>query len=345
MDFKQEAERILESTKEKNEVDVNLLKEAQELSQSSSNTPKGYIPIELSTKGKFSLPPVINIRNFDTSEVIELSSQVEENRLATLIKIFNNAVYEDIDMSQATEQELTEIALNIYANWYGVVISNFSFPLLEKDIEWLDTNEPKTLEKIQNREYYPSVDILISDIEIKDIDEKFKEPITITNSKTQEVFQFKLPRVGDGILTQEYVRKKYADEDNIFYRIQNKLQEEKQLKTNKSSITMEERRRFEDYQQRRTIEHIRVIQKLCLLSYNGEVLNNIEDKMKISIPQNIWDAYKKIVEKYSFGVQNEVKVKSPLNGKEEIRRFQFRPQDFIFSMEYKEDSELDISFG
>lgn len=354
MDFKNEASRLLEKDKEentKNKEDASQVKkdvsmnEAQEIKELKDNTPIGYIPIELSTEGKLSLPKVVHLRNFDTTEIVDLVSQIDENKLSSLVRMFGECCYEDVDFSQATDKELLEIALTIYKNFYSNVITDFSFPLDENDLEFLYEHNPELLEKIKKGKNRPTVDIPISSIDINRLPKDFKEPITIKDKGTNESYSFKIPRIADGLIVQEYIRVKYEDEDERMYKIEQKLLEERQLKID-AKLSGKERKAFKEYEKSRAVDHVKAIQKLCLVKLNGVELTDLDSKLDTHIPQGVWTAYTQFLENLKMGVQDDVKVLSPITNKEETRRFEFRSYDIMEAISvFRDDTKFDIQYG
>jgi len=319
----------------------------EEIAQ-ESGIPTEYIAVTLSSKGKFNAPKVIHIRNYVSSDLLDLSALDDEHTIEATLKALKSVIYEDIDVSQLTEIETREIFLTLYSNWWGSVLPEHRFPINEADITYMKENSPELLDRIIQNKIALTVDIPVENLNIKPIDDVFKEPITITNRSTGAEVGFRTSRIGDGILAKKYINSLYAEEDRKYRNLKIKMQREQSFGVEDKSITEEQRENYNDYHQRRSLDLVKALQACLIVSYNGKTDLTFEEKMiicKETLDSTLWFSFNKTLNDYTYGLSSEVEVISPVTHKPEIRRFQFRSLDFIPSSESTKSSEYDIRFG
>lgn len=306
----------------------------------TDNIPYGYIELNLSSKGKLSAPRTIHLRNYNSADVLELASKSEDALLESSIHVLSNLILEKVDVSLFTEKEVMEIYLSLYANWWGDSLKEMVYPMTKEDEEALE-NKPELLKRYKEGSWYPTVDIPISKIEVKELAEEFKEPL-VFKSKTQDLtLSLRISRLQDGITAKKYVREKYLSEEYKFKTFEKKLAREEITGYDKS-IGETEREEYNNYLMNKSFDLIKALQA-CL------IVDDISFEEKISIVETLdsklWLQYNNFIKKYPFGICEDIEVISPITDKPEIRRFQFRPLDFFPTDDEKNLNEYDISFG
>jgi hypothetical protein len=296
-----------------------------------------YLKISLSSLGRLNAPSPIHIRNYTGEDALSLSLATEDNIEQVLVSVLNNAIYESIDCSYLHPDELEEIMLNIYVNYWSSVVS-YPYPYEEEELEEMENQD--RAEAIKKGKETPLVDLRIDQLKTKSISDKFKEPFTV-NIKGEEA-KFILPRIGHIIEAQKYIEKKFLKEDNDFADLK------KAISVDKDVVPIKDQKAFDTYQRNRAAEYIIAQYGQRLVSYGSKTLNTVNEKAKYykKVGLHFWKAYNDIVEQYAdFGIIHDIEVVSPLTGKPVTRRFQFRWMDFLPSVDEESVSEYDVSFG
>ena len=270
-------------------------------------------------------------------DALELSLVDESTVLETTIHILDKMIYESFDPIFLHLEELKEILLTIYNNFWGSTINEFPYPYEDEELE--GTIDKDLKKRIVSGKYNPTVNVPIKAIKTTPINDKFKEPIKI-KIDDKEV-HFRLPRVKDVLEAKKYIEKKYLSQEKKFSDIKQQIEEGEK-------IEKEVEDSFNDYEKQRGFDLIRIVQAQVLVKVFGKKLNTINEKIKYrnKVGVAFWKAYNKVSEDYStFGINPEIKIKSPLNGKLVTRRFQFRYLDFLRALDIQNDNAYTVSFG
>lgn len=318
--------------------------------------PSDYIPIKLSSVGKLDAPKTIHVKNYTGQDALDLSIAKEDDTLYALIKVLKGMVYEDFDPELFHVKELEEILLNIYANFWSSILSDYPYPWIEEEIherrqEQISDLEKDKLNKIENKLDVPRIDIPITQLETKNIPQEFKEPIQI-KGKDKKI-SFMLPRIGHLVNAKKYVDDIFFEEKNELADIEEKIQFNKVLKEQGrfneiKKIDKERHIRYEKLQEDTTNVFLKVNQCQTIVAINDKLVDSIEDKLKEynNISLVFWRKFnEEVVNKIDFGIKNDLTVESLITGKEVTRRFQFRLLDFIPSMDLPDSSGLSVTFG
>lgn len=314
-----------------------------------SKVPANYIPVKLSSMGKLSAPNIIHVRNYSGEEALKLSTMDETNSLQLLIDVIDNLIFEDFDAEMLNENEVEELMLNIYINWWNTRIE-YPYEWTEEELEESDLT-PERKENIRNGKDIPKVSINIADIKTTPIMKQFQEPIIIEYHGSK--YYFRLSRVKDMIEAKNYVTEKYINEENQFSKIKKDIEYNNRIE---DSITpVQERpidqklyRAYQEYLRQRALDFEKISQMSKVLKIDNKEIKTIDDKIKhyVDIPSNIWVKFNNIVDKsIQFGVNPKLNVKSPITNKTVTRRFQFQVLELIPTMELPDDSEYTVLFG
>jgi len=304
-----------------------------------------YITVKLSSLGKLNAPQILHVRNFNMDDAIELSVAGDDKLLEQTITTLNGMVKEGFDCSLLHEDELKELLLTIYANFWNSEISGYEYPWEEDELKEVDEVRA---ERIRLGKENLECSISIKSIKTSTINEKFKEPIKIT--KDGLTITFRLPRIKDLLVAKAYVENKYAKQEKEFSNIEAKLKEhdvsewESVVKENFPDVYSD----YYKYRNGKQYDMIRVIQSQLIEKIAKTKLDTIEKKLEAytNIDFGFWSKYNEIIKEYAqFGIDEEVEVISPLTHKPAIRRFQFRFMDFIRSLELPDNSGYTVEFG
>jgi hypothetical protein len=316
-----------------------ILSEAAKAIEIKKEVPIGFVPVNFISEDKLG-PSVLHFRNYSMEELLELSMSTEENRFSTLInKCLSKMNYEHYDCSLLHSEHIIQIMMTIYMNFWGTKL--YSMPYYED-------------EENQTNIKYEDIDLsLLKEIKLSD---KFKEPFTIVDDITKKKIKFTLPKVNSVFLAEEYVNKKYKEEDEKFSSLKSTLNLIEQLKNTGDSEQMkradlikvdyELKKEYDLMQEEKMKDYLRVIQSQLIHSIDGQELKTIEEKIdayKNRIDATAWTRYKTVVQDYgTFGIDPNYTFTVDTNNL--TRRFSFRYLDFIPSMEQKTDTGYSVQF-
>lgn len=295
---------------------------------STERVPAEYIPVKLSSVGKLGVPSIIHVKDYSFDEIISFAEMEDENETEVIIQILNGIIYEDFDAGELHRNDVTEILMTIQGTWYSPRLEDMAYYLKED----LPSAKRETLENLGRATLY------FHQISTKPLSEEIKMPITI-KYRNEEV-QFILPKIGNELIASKLVNTKYSQRQNELAEIKSKVE--------KKTQTIEEMGIYEQFLKEKTRDFIKISQALLLVGYNGKKLESLEEKLeilpKLSIP--LLRKYTELIETdFNFGIQPEVTFESEELKETITRRFDFRPYHFLSTVEQKDDTGFDISYG
>ena len=92
-----------------------------------------YIKIKLDSLGRLDAPPILHVKNYTMEDALELSLASEEDSLEATVLVLNRMIKEDFDVSLLQENELKQILLTVYANFWSNELKDFPYPLIKED--------------------------------------------------------------------------------------------------------------------------------------------------------------------------------------------------------------------
>ena len=322
-------------------VDVQALQVAEKKVETAKGIPTGYIPVSFCSKNVMG-PEVLHFRNYSMGELLELASSNEENQMNILVnRVLNSMCYEKFDCSKLHMENIKEIVLSIYLNFWNSKLLQRPY-YIDTDIDDYDKDE--------NIGY---TDIEIKKINIKDIDPKFRNPFSIVDSATKKKVKFCLPTVEQMFVADKAINEKYANEEQRFALIRSRLTTKKALleknlleQADSIQVSVDEENSLNDLEQRKAKDYLRFLQCQLLVSIDNDELKTIEEKMlafDTNVDATTWIRYTEIVKKYAdFGV-DELYTFS-IDEKVITRRFSFRFLEFIPSMDQRTDTGYSVRF-
>lgn len=329
------------------EDEKDLVKEAPKVRTRKQAVPPEYLKVNLSSLGKLNMPAVVHVRDYTGEDAFKLGIADDHRFFEVLVSIVNNMIYEEIDANDLHENELVEIMLNIFVNFWSTHIQNYPFPVTDED--WKHISETMKKEIDAGTEHL-LIDINIAKVKTDLIDEKFNEPIHFKKDKLD--VSFILPRVGHIFITQEYILNQFYRESEEFHRIENLIQFNAKLHENDIEsikyIDPIEQAKFDKYLDSKLALTAKVQSAQTIHSYKGKVLETLEEKLDVydKLDSAVWANLNKVIEKYSgFGVDSNVEVESPITKEMVTRRFRFQLLDFIPNAELRGDAEYAVTFG
>lgn len=345
----------------KNNIMLTSLMDASEEVRKSVSVPPGYIEVNLSTKGRVGAPAVVHVRNFKVNEIIALSMTDNNDIPMRMISALNDMIYEDVDVANWHENEVVELLLYIFMNFYKGSIEDIPFNFTEEDLQKIEEmpNGKDTVKSIRSGEWVPKTSINIGqDVDTYDISDDFDPNVTITNKKTGFHVTFGFIKYGDQITIRRWLDSFFADEEAKFEPIRRKLEYNNglsnQLKDNPEvldkllKISKEEEQAYADYIVRRTQAITEVARLVSVLDYNGQDVSKMSIGEKYELMSN--DAridYNMITklgnrqDKLRFGIKPEVSMKNPITGEVVKRPISFRVSTVLQAMWLPRDDDYD----
>lgn len=290
--------------------------------------PEYEVVVKLSSLGKLGLPAVLHVKDYSFDDTVLFAKATENNESATILKLIDNLVFEDIDLSKVTRQDIVEILMAIQGTYYTGVIDGKQYFI----------DETLTGEALTAKENISTATIKINDIKTKPLADNVTVPIKISNTSFEILFD--CPRLIHDAKAREYIDNKFAIEDN--------KHSELIQKRNRNDISDKELKELNAYEDEKAVEYVRVLTAQQILSFNGEKPESIDEQLKLlsKIPLSAITLLTKILEiNFNFGVQDEVCFLDNQTEQPITRRFNFRYTDFIPSLEQRDDAGFDVSFG
>ena len=350
--------------KSNNNIILTSLVDTEKEVSKKKDMPPGYIEVELSTKGKVGAPAVVHVRNFKVSEIIALSMTETKDIPIRLISILNDMIYEDTDVAQWHENEVTELMVYIFMTFYRSVIDDIPFPLNEEDIEYISNqeNSQDKLDAIVAGKWVPKVAVNIGqDVDTYDLTDKFTTDITITNKKTGFHVTFGYIKYGDQITIRKWLDSYFAEDEARFEPIRKKLEYNRGINDKFKDtpevidkllpISKEEEEEYDNYVIRRTQVITEVARLISIIDYDGQDVSDLSigEKYELMsqdarIDYNLISKLAKRQEKMQFGLKPDVSMKNPITGEVVKRPLSFRIPALIQAMSVPRDDDYDDGF-
>ena len=336
--------KIIDEEKNKEMVVTNTedipMKHLEE--ESTVGIPKEYVPISLSTKGKFGIPPVVYVKNFSLEDIVELSVASDEIIREKLIFILNSLMYNNkVSVSDFPEPIVIELIVKMYANFFSSTLE-LPFTVTEEDKKYAEEHSiPIPLN--------PTITIDLTKIKTYPIDPKIKNYIIVKRDKEPKFFaKFKAyPSLGDTIFLQKYIRERFESEDREFKEVEKLIKEGKE-----DELSLKLKIDYNNYLLERVRTSLLLSKILCLLEVNGINMEYMKIDEKLEIYNKIpalhdIQVYKKVEKFYNslnLGIIPEMEVKNPITKQVCTRRFTFRLVDLLQTIYLSDTNEYDICY-
>lgn len=344
-------EKLPHDNNEIKESKENIAKELESISEEIKKVKDisgDYLRIDnLCSKGKLTAPKVIHIRDVNIEDIFELTEEDSIAQSESVVRVLERITKEGIDGTQFSEPEIIEIFIRLYANFVSKTLRDYPYELDEEEEEKLKSSSPKVYEAYKKGDNPFSVDIEIENINFIELPDNFKEPINIKDD-TGFTISFRLPRYGDILIIEKYLRKKYDQLDKKYYPILQKLRKEEETEILDTTLSADDRKDCRSFLKQKTIDYSKTLLALLLEKVGNKKLTTIEEKIKKvpDIPISLWQRMGEVLEKdLVYGPPEKVKVISPITGKSVLRGYSFRPMEVLQNYHKKENSEITISFG
>ena len=328
-----------------------------------NKVPLGYLPFELSTKGKLGVPATIHVRNFTAWELLNLSMLNDDLLPEQMINALNNIIYEDVDVANFPEKVVIEILVKVHANYYGQVISDLFFPWNEEDLTKLEVlGKADLAQQIRNRKYRPKIDFNLTWLSVDTLDTNITDKIRIRKgTKGSPDFVdasfVSYPKYGDSVKLSKWLETEFAEEEKTFEVLKRNVEVMDQYVSEGRDISglpilsEQELTKYQLFQIKRIVTLGKAQFAQGLLSLNGVDLSNntLIEKIKaidnnsslsLSLAKKLNAQYSKI----QFGINPEVELTNPLTKEVCKRNFTFRVRDLVQTLQSSELDDFDIGY-
>lgn len=347
-------EQMKESLKNKEDsvIKEELVEETEK--ELKEDIPSNYIEINLVSNGKIEgIPSKLHFRCYSASDALDLNVD-NDNKLKVITKVLTRLNYENFDIGELTIQDVLYILYKLHQNFISKKITKKVY--IDDTIE-----DEKLLNADENLE---EVDIPITSMIYaylgKDYEDNnlgnIKVPFTIRDNSTKEFVSFKFNVLKDMLRAETYCKNyfkdefiKYADIRSTINKINSIRDEEKQDKLLDEYLTENEESVSEYYDF--MIEYGKMVGKIIqaqtIVSYNGKKLESLEEKWDVynnKLSYDVWEKYNDVVNKYPFGIKDDIDVYIPSLKKKVHRRVGFQFNDFIQTDRHEDNNKCVVEF-
>lgn len=348
--------------KKNDSIILSSLKEVEKKVKNTVEIPAGYIPVNLSTKGKIYAPAEFHIRNFKMSEILTLSMLSTQDITLKLPTILNGMIYEDVDTNKWTEQEVEETMLQLFITFYKQSIE-IDYQFSNEELQQVKELRGEEIYKsIVNGQFKPKTIVnILKDVSTYDLPDDFEPKIKISKKDGSFYCIFDFMRYGDQLIIKEWVDNYYSKEEQKYKKLVEQIKFnqtiEAQLKydpekvDNLIYINPQEKEEFDNYVARRieTIYDITRLVSIC--NVNGEDVSNLSltekyDKLSndARIDYGMINALNEVENKCKFGLNPNVQMVNPITKGVVVKPLTFQIPTIIQSIVLCDPTEYDNGY-
>lgn len=346
-----------DNKKEELVIDEQTLQEVEH--KVEQDIPSNYITINLPSNGRVEgIPSILHFRDYTGNDAVDLNVYDDDESLQAIVNVLKRMCYENFDIGILPIPDVLYILYTLHFTFISPEIEktiylNEDLPEGDKEgeLDYEENIETVTIPFSAIRATY-----LGKDENDKDLDEKVKFPITLTDTKTNDKVKLKLASLKDTLIARNYckaffrekfiefadVRKKLSDIQNI------KKKDVREAKLNEYLIQNEDEvNSYYAFMKEYALTVAKFIQAMQIIAFNGEEITDKEQKWDLyqnKISSDMWQFYNIVTEKYQFGLNESINVYSSILQKNVKRRVSFQFFDFLSFNRKKEDDRFNLSF-
>lgn len=345
----------------RNNLIMSSLRDFEE--QNVQTIPPGYIPVNLSTKGKLGAPKEFHIRNFKMKDIMALSLTEQNDLPERIVQVLNDMILEDVDVANWHEKEVEETLVYVYMTFFDPVIRNVPFIVTDEDKKYLiENNQLDVLSDLESGKWKPTTDIdMLNGVDTYDISDDFNSKITITNKKTKFFVTFDYVKYGDQITIKKWINSYFKEKESTFDRYKKTVEFNNSLLSKVTvdpsvidkviKIDQEDEHNYNEFVSEKLQVLTDIVKIISIVNYNGQDVSNMSLSEKYELMSN--DAridvgmINKLTarqSKYKFGIKPDVKMKNPITKGVSSRPFTFRLPVIISAIQVSGDSEYDDGY-
>lgn len=343
--MKEDYKNNVESTD--NFINNDVVKETEE--DLEKDIPSSFIEINLVSNGRIEgIPKKLHFRCYSASDALDLNV-ADEYKVKAISKVLSRLNYENFDISLLPTQDVLFILYRLHSAFISPRISKKVY-IDDKIEDEKKLNSEDNLEEVEIPINSISYAYLGKDYDDNELERKIKIPFTVKDKATNEVVQFRYTILKDMLMAESYCRNyfkdefiKFADVRSTLNKIQTIKDEEKQDSTLDAYISEHEEEVNEYYEFMFDFTKMvaKVVQCESIVSYNGKVLETLDEKWDVysnKISAIMWKIYNKTLNDFPFGINEEIDVFIPSLQKKVHRRVGFQLDDFLH-IDKSEDSD------
>lgn len=347
-------EQMKESLKNEDSIIKEDLVEETE-KELKNDIPSNYIEINLVSNGRIEgIPSKLHFRCYSASDALDLNVD-DDNKVKAITKVLTRLNYENFDVGKLPIQDVLFILYRLHGSFISKKITKKVY--IDDTIE-----DEKLLNADENLE---EVDIPITsmvyaylgkDYDDKDLEGKIKVPFVIRDKTTNESVTFKFTVLKDMLRAETYCKNyfkdefiKYADIRSSLNKIHSINNEEKQDEMLDDYLDKNEDKVAEYFEF--IMEYgkmvAKIIQAQTIVEYNGKKLESLNEQWEIysnNVSYDIWKKYNDVVNKYPFGIKDDIDVYIPSLKKKVHRRVGFQFDDFIHVDRHEDSDRCVVEF-
>jgi|LSPY01.1.fsa_nt_gi hypothetical protein len=187
----------------------------------------GYIPIELSSKGYLGAPKLFHIRNFDTSDLFNLSLSEQEEIPIKIIEMLDSLILEkeEVSIKNFHENEVVETLIIMFRSFFSRYIKDYPYTITDDDYKFMqnklggiESDEYKEfIRQVNNNVFTPKITIDLDQLTYYELTPDVK---TVINVKTPTMTaKFSYPRYGDVVYVKNFLDREFKEQDKRFARL------------------------------------------------------------------------------------------------------------------------------
>lgn len=347
-------EQMKESLKNEDSIIKEDLVEETE-KELKNDIPSNYIEVNLVSNGRIEgIPSKLHFRCYSASDALDLNVD-DDNKVKAITKVLTRLNYENFDVGKLPIQDVLFILYRLHGSFISKKITKKVY--IDDTIE-----DEKLLNADENLE---EVDIPITsmvyaylgkDYDDKDLEGKIKVPFVIRDKTTNESVTFKFTVLKDMLRAETYCKNyfkdefiKYADIRSSLNKIHSINNEEKQDEMLDDYLDKNEDKVAEYFEF--IMEYgkmvAKIIQAQTIVEYNGKKLESLNEQWEIysnNVSYDIWKKYNDVVNKYPFGIKDDIDVYIPSLKKKVHRRVGFQFDDFIHVDRHEDSDRCVVEF-
>ncbi len=347
-------EQMKESLKNEDSIIKEDLVEETE-KELKEDIPSSYIEVNLVSNGRIEgIPSKLHFRCYSASDALDLNVD-DDNKIKAITKVLTRLSYENFDVGQLPIQDVLYILYRLHSSFISKKITKKVY--IDDTIE-----DEKSLNADENME---EVDIPITsmiyaylgkDYDDKDLEGKIKVPFTIRDKSTNESVSFKFTVLKDMLRAETYCKNyfkdkfiEYADIRSALNKIHAIRDEAKQDKVLDDYLNENEDKVAEYYDF--MVEYAKMVAKIIqaqtIVAYNGKELESLDEQWDVysnKLSYDVWEKYNDVVNKYPFGIKDDIDVYIPSLKKKVHRRVGFQFDDFIHTDRHENSDRCTVEF-
>lgn len=347
-------EQMKESLKNEDSIIKEDLVEETE-KELKNDIPSNYIEVNLVSNGRIEgIPSKLHFRCYSASDALDLNVD-DDNKVKAITKVLTRLNYENFDVGKLPIQDVLFILYRLHGSFISKKIVKKVY--IDDTIE-----DEKLLNADENLE---EVDIPITsmvyaylgkDYDDKDLEGKIKVPFVIRDKTTNESVTFKFTVLKDMLRAETYCKNyfkdefiKYADIRSSLNKIHSINNEEKQDEMLDDYLDKNEDKVAEYFEF--IMEYgkmvAKIIQAQTIVEYNGKKLESLNEQWEIysnKVSYDVWEKYNEVVNKYPFGIKDDIDVYIPSLKKKVHRRVGFQFDDFIHVDRHEDSDRCVVEF-